>query len=97
MRSVHLGLLGFGTVGQSLVRLVHERSAQFRKNFDLDLVWTVIANRDVDRKRAAWAGENVRWTSRLEEVVAAPDVDIVVELMGGVEPARTLVRQALSH
>lgn len=95
VKTVRLGLLGFGTVGQSLVRLVEEQAGRLRDSLGLDLQWSVIANRDIERKRVSWLHSNVRWTSDLESVTSDPQVDIVVELMGGLEPAHTLLRHAL--
>jgi len=87
---------GFGTVGQALLRLVQHERERLARDLGVELAVSVIANRDVDRKRAAWAGD-VRWTSDVESLATAPDVDLVVELMGGLEPANTLLRAAFAN
>ncbi len=96
LRRAGIGLLGFGTVGQSFVRLVQRQAARYREAFGLDLPLVAIGNRDVERKRAAWAGDGVRWTEDLASVVDDPAVDLVVELMGGPTPARELIERALA-
>jgi homoserine dehydrogenase len=94
-KAVRLGLLGFGTVGQALVRLVEKEGPRLLRRHALDLRVVAIGNRRMEAKRVAWAGPAVRWTSDLGAVVADPEVDVVVELLGGLEPAGSLLRQAL--
>ncbi len=78
--ALSVGLLGFGTVGQAVARLIVER------NDDL-LALTHVFNRDVARKRVDWVPASVVWTDRVEDVLEAP-VDVVVEVVGGLDPAR---------
>ena len=92
MKTIRVGLLGFGTVGQSLVRLIQKESPRLRDRLGLDISVVAIGNRRVEAKKAAWAGAGVLWTEDLASVVADPGVDLVVELLGGAEPAGSLVR-----
>jgi homoserine dehydrogenase len=86
---LRVAILGFGTVGQSVVRILTERPELADR-----LQLTHVFNRGVDRKRAAWVPSTVNWTDSLDDVLAsAPDV--VAELAGGVEPARTWVTKAI--
>lgn len=89
---VGIGILGGGVVGGSLARrLLNDRAAIAEKT-GLDLVLIKVAIRDLERTRlfpAEYA------TNRLEEVVDDPDVALVVELMGGLEPAGSMVLRAL--
>jgi homoserine dehydrogenase len=78
--ALSVGLLGFGTVGQSVARLIVERG-------DGLLALSHIFNRDVARKHVDWVPASVVWTERVEDVLAA-DVDVVVEVVGGLDPAR---------
>jgi homoserine dehydrogenase len=82
-----VALLGFGTVGQSVARLLIERHAE-------TLELTHVYNRDVARKQVPWVPAGVIWTGAIEEVLSAR-VDIVVELIGGLDPAREYVTRAL--
>jgi homoserine dehydrogenase len=90
--SIGIGILGGGVVGGSLARrLLSDREVIAQKT-GLDLELIKVAVRDVKKERlfpAEYA------TSRVEEVVDDPDVSLVVELMGGLEPARSLVLRAL--
>jgi homoserine dehydrogenase len=95
VKRLRLGLLGFGTVGQSLVRLLQKESPRLRDRLGLDLAVVAIGNRRIEEKKAVWAGHGVRWTEDLASVVKDPEVDLVVELLGGAEPAGSLVKSAL--
>lgn len=87
-RKTRVALLGFGTVGSSVARILEDPYFD-----DLDL--TYIYNRHVSRKKAAWIPADVQWTEDLNEVLAS-DADVVAELAGGLEPAGEWVRQALT-
>jgi homoserine dehydrogenase len=89
---VGIGILGGGVVGGSLARkLLADRQAIAAKT-GLDLELVKVAVRDIDKLRlfpSSYA------TNRLEEVVDHPDVHLVVELMGGLDPAESMVLRAL--
>jgi homoserine dehydrogenase len=90
-RPLRVALLGFGTVGQSVARILAERP-ELADRVQL----THVYNRGVSRKRVDWVGGPVNWTEALDDVFAsAPDV--LVEVMGGVEPAFTVVKQAMTN
>jgi homoserine dehydrogenase len=82
-----VAILGFGTVGRAVAELLCCSPA-------LPLRLTHIYNRNVDRKRVPWIPSQVRWTDNFEEILAS-DVDVIVELVGGVQPAGDWVRRAL--
>src|SRR5713101_8462739 len=82
-----VALLGFGTVGSSVARILWERS-----NTHLRL--THILNRNVARKKVDWLPSSVQWTESVEDVLSS-DVDIVVEVMGGLQPTENWIRRAL--
>ena len=84
----NVALLGFGTVGSSVAKILCERS-----NTRLRL--THILNRNVERKKVDWLPSTVRWTENIDDVLSS-DVEIVVELMGGLQPAEDWIRRALS-
>lgn len=86
---LRVALLGFGTVGSSAARILVESAPT-------GLQLTMIANRNVSRKRVDWVPASVVWTEDFAAVLAADaPVDVVVELVGGLEPAGSWVRRAL--
>jgi homoserine dehydrogenase len=86
-RPLRIALFGFGTVGSSVARILVESEPQ-------GLELTHVFNRDVNRKRVDWAPQSVVWSEDADQVLAA-DVDVVVELAGGLSPAGGWVRKAL--
>jgi homoserine dehydrogenase len=95
LKPVRIALLGCGTVGTGVVRLLRSNAAIYARKLGAPLELVTVADRSL--KPDASLGI----TSKLIErdgasVVTRPDVDIVVELFGGHEPARTLIMQALA-
>jgi homoserine dehydrogenase len=87
-RPLRIALFGFGTVGSSVARILVESRPE-------TLELTHIFNRGVARKRVGWVPESVLWSEDADAVLAA-NVDVVVELAGGLDPAGSWVRRALS-
>ena len=86
-RPLKIALFGFGTVGSSVARILVESKPQ-------GLELTHVFNRGVARKRVDWTSPGVVWSEDAGEVLSA-DIDVVVELAGGLDPAGTWVRRAL--
>jgi homoserine dehydrogenase len=82
-----VALIGFGTVGRAVAKILSESS-------DHSLHLTHICNRNVERKKQPWVASDVIWTDDVESVLRS-DVDIVIELIGGLNPAGQIVRSAL--
>lgn len=87
-----IGMLGCGTVGSGVVRLLTEHADEIAARVGAPLVLGPVAVRDPDKVRDVQIGGLTR---DAESVVRDPDVDIVVEVMGGIEPARTLILAAM--
>ena len=83
-----VAIVGFGTVGRAVASLLLARDDEHT------LELTHICNRRVALKIADWIPAGVMWTEDVEEVLAS-DVDVVIELLGGLEPAHDWVRRAL--
>ncbi|HEX4868035.1 MAG TPA: homoserine dehydrogenase [Acidimicrobiales bacterium] len=91
---VRVGVLGCGNVGAPLVELIAEQGDAIEARTGVRLVVTHVAVRDLAKPRPA-AIDPALLTTEAEALVHADDVDLVVELIGGVEPARELIRGAL--
>ena len=87
LRPLRIALFGFGTVGSSVGRILVESKPQ-------GLELTHVFNRGVERKRVEWTPKSVEWSEDADAVLGS-DVDVVVELAGGLEPAGGWVRRAL--
>jgi homoserine dehydrogenase len=86
-KPLRIALFGFGTVGSSVARILVESRPE-------GLQLTHIFNRRVARKKVDWAPSAVVWSEDAEAVLAS-EVDVVVELAGGLDPAGSWVRSAL--
>jgi len=87
-----VGLLGCGVVGSGVVRLLHEHADEIAARVGVRLELGPVAVRDLSRSRGV---DLPQLTDDPRKVVAAPEVDIVVEVTNGIEPARALVAEAL--
>ena len=87
-RECRVALVGFGTVGSAVARLLQARRDE------LGMRLTHICNRNVARKKASWSGPHVLWTDNVQQVLSS-DADVVIELIGGLEPAHEIVCRAL--
>jgi len=83
-----VALVGFGTVGRAVAKILCEHS-------DGLLRLTHICNRNVERKKQSWVPAEVIWTDDFQAILNS-DVEIVIELIGGLTSAQELVRGALN-
>ena len=95
MKPVKIGLLGLGTVGCGTVAVLERNADEISRRAGRGIRVVAAAARDLSRPRACDL-EDVRLTSNPVEVVDDPEVEVVVELMGGTEPARELVLRAIA-
>jgi homoserine dehydrogenase len=87
-QNCNVALLGFGTVGSSVAKILCERS-----NTHLRL--THVLNRNVARKKVDWLPSSVKWTENIDDILSS-NADIVVEVMGGLDPSEDWIRRALA-
>jgi homoserine dehydrogenase len=92
---VRVGLLGCGTVGTSLIALLERQRDVIAARTGLDISVTRVAVRDLSRARSAELPAGL-FTDDPASVVTDPEIDLIVEVMGGIEPARPLLHAALS-
>ena len=89
---LRIGLLGFGTVGRAFAEVIAEQG-------DGDVRITHIFNRGAEKKRAQvgakFVASDAVWTDRVEDVIECASVDVVVELIGGLDPVYDWLRAAL--
>ncbi len=94
-RTIRVGLLGCGTVGTSVVRTLHEHADDIERRAGVRVVVTRVAVRDVAKDRDVPLAAGTFTTDGIA-IVDDPDVDVIVELLGGIEPARSLIAKALA-
>jgi homoserine dehydrogenase len=93
-RTIRIGLLGFGTVGQGVWKHLHNNRAVLARRLGVDLEIARVGVRDLKKKRAVKVPRALL-TTDLASIVDDPKIDIVCELIGGVTTARELTTRAL--
>jgi homoserine dehydrogenase len=96
LSSVKVGLLGLGTVGGGTVNLLARNRDEIARRAGREIDILHAATRHLDRPRAC-STENIRLTTDPFEVVDNPELEVIVELIGGEEPARQLVLRAIDN
>ena len=96
MKPIKVGLLGLGTVGRGTYDVLKRNQEEITRRAGRGIEIAAVAVRDVGKARAV-VGPQMPISSNAEDVVRRPDIDIVVELIGGYEPARTLVLEAIAR
>lgn len=96
MKPVNIGLLGLGTVGAGTVNVLTRNAEEITRRAGRGIVVTHAAARSLDTTRNC-PTENIKLTTTPMDVVNDPDVDVVVELIGGYELSRELVMQAINN
>ncbi|MBI3358351.1 MAG: homoserine dehydrogenase [Nitrospirae bacterium] len=94
--TIHVGLIGFGTVGTGMATVLMEQEKLIARRLGANLVLTQIADVDIKRSR----GINIKkisLTTNPYEIILNPKIDIIVELIGGIEPACKFILDAISH
>ena len=95
MKPVRLAILGLGTVGGGALKLLQENAAEIKRRTGREIELTYVGTRrsrpDLD------LADSIQQSADLLEIVRQPDVDVVVEVMGGIHPAYEIIMEAMKH
>jgi homoserine dehydrogenase len=95
MKPIQVGLLGIGTVGSGTFNVLQRNQAEIQRRAGRGIAITMVADLDVERARAV-VGDGVQVVNDARAVIANPDIDIVIELIGGYGIAKALVLEAIA-
>ena len=95
MKPIQVGLLGLGTVGSGTFNVLQRNQEEIRRRAGRSIQITMVAARNVERAKGI-VGDAAKVVADAREVIANPAIDIVVELIGGYDIARTLVMEAIA-
>jgi homoserine dehydrogenase len=93
---IRVGLIGWGTVGSGVVRILSKEKDLITRRLGVPLEIAQIADRDITRKRDVDVPPEILTTDP-QQLIQSPNIDIILELIGGIEPARSLVLNAIHN
>ena len=95
MKPIQVGLLGIGTVGSGVFNVLARNQEEIKRRAGRGIEITMVADLDTARAQAA-VGSNIKVVSDARAIIANPDIDIVIELIGGYGIAKQLVMEAIA-
>ena len=95
MKPIQVGLLGIGVVGSGTFHVLKRNQQEIQRRAGRGIEITMVADLDEARARAV-VGPDVQVVNDARKVIANPDIDIVIELIGGYGIAKTLVLEAIA-
>jgi len=96
MKKIAVGLIGFGTIGTGVARLLQENGVLLSERVGADIYLKRIADIDIQKPRSVKV-DRLLLTKDADDILNDSEIDIVVELMGGYEPARTFILEAMNR
>jgi len=96
MRNINVGLIGFGTVGSGVVRALHEKRSYLRKRLGTSINLVKVCDKDLRSRRSVKLDKGLL-TKSVNDIINDPSIDIVIELIGGINPARDIIIRALRN
>ena len=92
-KTLRVGMLGFGVVGSEVARLLAANQSDLTARAGGNLLLSKVGVRNLNRSNIS----NELLTTDLESIVNSPDIDLIIEVIGGIEPARSLILSALKN
>lgn len=96
MERLNVGLIGWGTVGCGVIEILQSHRQEIKRKLGYELVLKRVADIDLERPRPVNPPRELL-TRNATDIIEDPDIDVVVELIGGLEPARTFIMRALER
>lgn len=95
MKRINLGLIGWGTIGTGVTKILEKASDTLTSRLGAELYLKKVADLDIATLRDSYIPPE-RLTQNAEDILNDPEIDIVIELIGGIEPARTFIMNAIN-
>ncbi|HEY5672616.1 MAG TPA: homoserine dehydrogenase [Malonomonas sp.] len=96
MDSIKVGLLGFGTIGTGVVRVFQQNADLLAKRLGKPVELVKIVDLDITSDRGVTV-DSALLSTNVEDVISNPDIDVVIELIGGYNPAKAFILKAISN
>jgi homoserine dehydrogenase len=94
MKRINVGLIGFGNIGSGVVKILRERKSLLSEKIGVEINIKKICDQDIFSRRNVSVDKDIL-TKDAKEIINDPQIDILVELIGGIHPAKELILEAL--
>ncbi len=94
MKKVNVGIIGFGNVGSGVVKILRDRKTMLSGKIDTEISIKKICDADIVSKRNVSVDKS-RLSKNVKDILDDPQIDVVVELIGGIHPAKEFITEAL--
>ncbi len=94
MKKINVGLIGFGNVGSGVVKILRDKKSFLSDKIGLEININKICDKDIASKRSVNVDKHIL-TNNVEKIINDPQIDIVIELIGGIHPAKEYIMAAL--
>lgn len=96
MKEIKVGLIGFGTIGAGVTKILSDNREIIEKRLGAAVCLAKIADLDIETDRDVHVREGVL-TASVDDILDNPDIDIIIELIGGYDPAKAFILKALNN
>lgn len=97
MKRVNLGLIGLGTVGEGVLKIFSEKKEKIKRDAEVEIIFELACDLDSKKEEIAKKYGVKNFTTDVDDVLNSPSIDIVVELIGGLNPAYDFIKKALEN
>jgi homoserine dehydrogenase len=96
MTKITLGLIGYGNVGRGVVSFINKRKSFFKDKYNVEFEIKTICDRSIKKKLPSGLEGTKTLTTDYKKIINDPEIDAIIELIGGIQPARQIVLEALN-
>jgi homoserine dehydrogenase len=94
---INIGFIGFGTVGSGAVRLLHEHREEIRRRVDIEIRIKAICSPSIFSRDTSWVDHRIERTTNVQSIIDDPEIDLIIETIGGLDPAHSIILQAIER
>lgn len=94
MKKINIGLIGLGTIGSGVLGILSQKRKSFKKRFDVDFNIVRVCDKNPKLRKRLNLSPGL-FTTKFQDIVNAKDIDVVVELIGGINPAKDIILRSL--
>lgn len=96
MKTLNIGLIGFGTIGSGVVKVLQEKKSELQQKANCEFNLKAVADKDISSRRCVQLKKGIL-TKDVHKILDDPEIDVVIELIGGIHPAKEFIIEALKN